>query len=210
MKTIAKSIDELLLRYGSKDQINFVEAPPTKTKTSAHDAVPDRNIVDLVNRIDRLETNFKRQNKKQSNWSKKKRELCSHCVFLNKELGSTLKTDHPSHLCGKKNVSVSLVESLGLADSNSDTPGENLSEYEGGIEKIVPNITPCFQISSEDPTYAQDQLLSSQAQYSSLDVNPNINGSNLTTISESNRDSNKTISESTIHYSCVKPNTVAD
>ena len=99
VKTIAKSIDELLLRYGSKDQINFVEAPPTKTKTSAHDAVPDRNIVDLVNRIDRLETNFKRQNKKQSNWSKKKRELCSHCLFLNKELGSTLKTDHPSHLC---------------------------------------------------------------------------------------------------------------
>ena len=82
---------------------------------------------------------FKRQNKKQSNWSKKKRELCSHCLFLNKELGSTLKTDHPSHLCGKKNVSVSLVESLGLADSNSDTPGENLSEYEGGIKKIVPN-----------------------------------------------------------------------
>ena len=43
-----------------------------------------------------------------------------------KQLGPNLKTDHPVSMCGKIQVSVSLIESLD-ADICSDNP----SEYEG-------------------------------------------------------------------------------
>ena len=57
-----------------------------------------------------------------------------------KQLGPNLKTDHPVSMCGKIQVSVSLIESLD-ADICSDNP----SEYEGCSDTNLPPLISSLQ-----------------------------------------------------------------
>ena len=115
VKPIAQNIDDLLLRYENKEQINSVSAKSTpKTMLTDFDEEKSPAIQALITRIERLEGPYrKQQNRKfyQKNRGRKQ-EQCSHCLFLNKQLGSNLRTDHSSYKCGKNKVSVSLLESL--------------------------------------------------------------------------------------------------
>ena len=132
VKTIAKNIDELLVRYNTKDQVHMIQNSPYKPTSPALIAA-DRNsssdMQALVQRIERLETG-KQQFQKQANRRFRKKEQCSHCVFLNKQLGSNLRTDHFSGSCGKKGLSVNLVEAF-EPDNDSEIAQDNVSEYEG-------------------------------------------------------------------------------
>ena len=70
VKTIAKNIDDLLVRYGSKEQINMVSSQ-AKSVVNLPSLPPHENndIGALIQRVERLESNNKRQNKKQIRWS---------------------------------------------------------------------------------------------------------------------------------------------
>ena len=50
---------------------------------------------------------------------------CSHCTFLNNQLGTNLRTDHLSARCGKKNASVSLVSSMGGNTEQEESPSDS-------------------------------------------------------------------------------------
>ena len=105
VKTIAKNIDELLVRYNTKDQIHMIKNSSAQSSMSITPAKdPSNDMQALIYRIERLETSRQRYQRK-SNVNFRRREQCSHCVFLNKQLGSNLKTDHSSGSCGKKGLS---------------------------------------------------------------------------------------------------------
>ena len=147
IKTIAQNIDDLLLRYSSKDQISAVQPARNNQQYSASQAdMSSTNEINcLIQRIEKLETNFKSKNKNKSrNFYQPQRKVqCSHCLFINKQLGCNLKTDHPSNSCGKKGVSISLVESLDLEMSSN--PSESTSEYEGCIISPIDHLTKSLQ-----------------------------------------------------------------
>ena len=82
VKTIAKNIDELLVRYGSKEQINVVSSPAQSVvNLPSLPSHQNDDIGALIQRVQRLESNNKRQNRKQVRWSNVKRDQCSHCLF---------------------------------------------------------------------------------------------------------------------------------
>ena len=106
----------------------------------------------LVNRIERLETQSNRyqRRKKSSNfYNQNKKDQCAHCLFLNKQLGSNLRTDLPSSQCGKSRVSVSLVESLGHMEPVSSSSAESHSDFvEGEHHEDSSELTPSLQTSA--------------------------------------------------------------
>ena len=63
-------------------------------------------------------------------------DRCTHCLFLNQQLGALLRTDHPSHKWGKRSVSVNLVESL---DVDSPDYAKVLSNSDEGDTIIFSN-----------------------------------------------------------------------
>ena len=123
VKTIAKNIDELLARYSNKEQITLVENKSLRAIMPADKSLDStKDISALVQRVERLETNARRNNRRNNGWNKQQdRGKFSHCTFINKQLGSNLRTDHPSKACGKSRVSISLVESL--EDDDHGSPG---------------------------------------------------------------------------------------
>ena len=57
-------------------------------------------------------------------------ERCKHCTFINKQLGSALNTNHNSNNCGKRKLSVNVIESLCDDDSDSYCDNEDgISTY---------------------------------------------------------------------------------
>ena len=88
-------------RYANKDQISLV-ATQSSAPLANGSLLKDAEYGALVQRVQMLEFNSRRQNRKQSNWSKTKAVQCSHCVFLNKQLDANLPTNHPTGSCNKK------------------------------------------------------------------------------------------------------------
>ena len=109
VKPISRSIDDLLKRYDTKDQVAMV----TSKTPAAND-----DVTALIRRIDQLEVNQakfqprRRWPPNNNNNRKQSADRCSHYKFLNKQLGANLRVDHASVNCGKKNVSINLIESL--------------------------------------------------------------------------------------------------
>ena len=61
VKTIAQNVDELLVRYGSKDQVNSIQAEEKlKLKNTTHVTPPSSDFSHLVQRIENLESNYNR------------------------------------------------------------------------------------------------------------------------------------------------------
>ena len=130
IKQIAQNIDELLARHGHKEQISQVSS---NSRNSQLTNISDGNseMTALIQRIENLE-NSGRKNYRRNKWSKQpQKEKCTHCLFLNKQLGSNLRVDHASNTCGKNKVSISLVESMGSDYSQSSYTGSQ-SECEEG------------------------------------------------------------------------------
>ena len=107
VKTIASNIDELLIRYNSKETISSVsQLALTNQSTRPLATNQDPNTVDMIiHRLERLETRgFNNNNSRRSrtNNSKKSLQYCPHCAFLNKQLGATLDVKHNENDCTKK------------------------------------------------------------------------------------------------------------
>ena len=131
VKTISKSIDELLARYGVKEQIAAVTHSSLQPRSPDNESLGPKDISALIQRVQKLELNAQKFPRKQNAWSKRQNQ-CSHCAFINKELNSNLRTDHSAGSCPKRNVSISLLESMGsTADPINDQ--NSLSEYEGDL-----------------------------------------------------------------------------
>ena len=128
VKPIAKSIDDLLARYEQRDTVSTIKTfnndagAPGDSAMSKSDSI---SLHALIQRVDRLETFSKTRGKKKTprQFQNKQANKCAHCTFLNAQLGASLRTDHASSACGKKSVSVSLIETLG-SDQNYDSPSE--------------------------------------------------------------------------------------
>ena len=136
VKTISKSIDELLTRYGGKDQIASI----AQSRSSDSDTSDSVGLHNLIQRVEKLEFNAQRVPRKQNAWSRQKSVQCSHCIFINKQLNAKLRTDHAQNACSKKNVSISLLESMGTG-ADQESIQDNLSDYEGDLiaSKLVCN-----------------------------------------------------------------------
>ena len=179
VKTIAKNIDELLARYSNKEQITLVENNSLRAIMPADKSLDStKDISALVQRVERLETNARRNNRRNNGWNKQQdRGKCSHCTFINKQLGSNLRTDHPSNACGKSRVSISLVESL--EDDDHGSPGEVLSEYEGESNKIQASIISSLQTEPHDlPVLTASNYCANCAQNKSI-CDDNLNPAQL-------------------------------
>ena len=155
VKVIAPNIDELLSRYSTKDQVSIVRAGPTPSQlpvNKSNSAAQD--IASLVQRIERLETNFPNKSRKKKGFSARKRDQCTHGLFINKQLGSSLSTDHASNMCGKKNVSISLVQSMG--DSDNSSSSQKSSDYgEGDLQTYSSLLTDPLQNAENCPADVQ-------------------------------------------------------
>ena len=152
IKRIASNIDELLQRYSQNDLVNTVTATPTPTPSYATrppKEVPKSDVDMILRRIERLEMgqnskSLKQQRFKRSNFTP---VTCSHCAFLNKQLGTQLNTKHKTSLCTKKQLSVSLIESMDEYDDNpvsqhsdSDTnEGEEIQHVANSNIRILQN-----------------------------------------------------------------------
>ena len=124
VKQIAANVDDLLMRYDSKDQISLVKADSVG-HGQGHDSY---DIPAFIRRVEKLESkpysnnNYRRR---QKNSKSKSQQQCSHCVFLNKQLGSTLDKRHESTACGKRSVSISLLNSLDICEESNPSYGNS-------------------------------------------------------------------------------------
>ena len=150
VNTIAPNIDDLLVRYNTKDSVSIVATDADSTSQTKQINNNSDEMISLVNRVERLETNFTNKNRRKSANFSRKKEQCTHCLFINKQLGASLKTDHPSHLCGKKSVSISLLEVQSEEHATSST-----DEDEGGKTNPIPNLLSQLQIDPDSETNPQ-------------------------------------------------------
>ena len=118
IKVIASNIDELLNRYNNQqDQVNVVQSVnssltlPAATNPS-FDNGNSQTVDMIVRRLERLEQSQYPQSGARSRYrnnrnnQRKRNNYCSHCAFINKQLGSSLNTNHSSASCNKKPLSV--------------------------------------------------------------------------------------------------------
>ena len=141
VKVIAPNIDDLLTRYNTKDSVSAIAINEDNPKIHTHDDISTNSEVStLIRRIERLETNFINKGRKKVN-SARNRIICTHCTFINKQLGASLRTDHPSHQCGKKAVSISLLE----VEEYEAAPSSSAPSDEGDIIKLEQENNPLLQ-----------------------------------------------------------------
>ena len=109
IKTISKNIDELLAKHSATDQINQISTSSYSTRPN----VADQDTVDsMLRRIEKLEFNKRRPARQparrgrnynnKNNYQRPQPQNCSHCLFINKQLGASLRTDHASSSCVSK------------------------------------------------------------------------------------------------------------
>ena len=106
IKTIASNIDELLARHNSQQDligsVQVTSSQPAKiaaatTSNSLSDSSPAVDMI--IRRLERLEqdrfaSNSGRYRNKNNYNSRKRREICSHCSLINKQLGASLKREY--------------------------------------------------------------------------------------------------------------------
>ena len=167
VKQIAQNIDELLIRYDSKDQVALV-----KSNLTVDQQEDKSEIRSLVRRIEKLETKpFKknRRGKFSFNANQTGSKQCSHCIFLNKQLGASLRTDHSSELCGKRSVSVNSLESVHCEEPAQESSSSS-SDFTEGEKRILETPSNCIlQTESEVSADCTENIVADVSQ-----VNPNI------------------------------------
>ena len=151
VKTIAVNIDELLQRYGQLESVNTVTVShKAESSASPYSASVDSLPVDMiVRRLERLEQGRYHNKAAQSNKlsftkkNAKKRNFCSHCSFINRELDAKIDVKHDPFTCNKKRLSVRLIETL--ADEETQQISSDDDDYiEGELPKMNSVITRTF------------------------------------------------------------------
>ena len=162
VKTISQSIDELILRYEQKDQVSAIHSFQQDVPVVPVDSSPvynnDSGLNSLVQRIERLESSSKYNNRRKKPPTKPKSNVvkCAHCLFLNQQLGASLPTNHPSYACGKKNVSVNLIESLNCCDQMEASHFSSPSD-EGDVLYKHSQLIDFFQKNKGDSSVASSE-----------------------------------------------------
>ena len=138
IKIIASNIDELLARYDNQnDKVNMIKNRNLHFTSSADfNSTENHNskAVDMiVRRLERLEQgrfSFPKSRGRQKNFrnnQRRRKDYCSHCAFLNKQLGASLNTNHSSNSCNKQKLAVNVVETVYDEASNTDTSDSMLA-----------------------------------------------------------------------------------
>ena len=151
VKPIAKVIDDLLTKHTQQDQVASLS---TTSLNDPNSTSPTVETADLIRRIEKLEFN-RRQPARQptrrttNNFNKSQNSFqrssyCTHCAFINNQLGSSLQTNHFSSACNRKNVSISLIDVADAAPSLNSSE-EEYSYYEGESKCLVQNSTGLLQ-----------------------------------------------------------------
>ena len=93
VKTIAKSIDDLLARYDQRDNVSAIKTSTTsRNPGEITESLSDQSALHaLIQRVDRLETSSKIRGKKKNfrQFQNKQSNKCAHCTFLNNQLGAS-------------------------------------------------------------------------------------------------------------------------
>ena len=140
VKVIDPNIDDLLTRYNTKDQISLVKVKTEPYSNSVQQiSQPPAEMSSLIQRIERLETTFNNKNFNKNAGRSRKNNQCTQCLFINKKLGSSLKTNHPSYMCRKQAISISLLE---LEDNSveSESPLQSSDNDEGSTLSSLPRL----------------------------------------------------------------------
>ena len=122
----------------------------------------------LVQRIEKLEFSSDRFKKKKKYGGKFRPSgpSCSHCTFLNQQLGAKLNTNHSNNNCGKKSVSISLLESINDSPDIDSCSEEN----EGDITSSKTALTLQLQKYECSSDLMQSSTASAVCSYSSKSV----------------------------------------
>ena len=188
VKEISQSIDDLLIRNDNRDQIALI-----KSDFDQSTPCDSSDLKSLVNRIERLENKPVNKQKKKftANSGQFRRPQCSHCIFLNKQLGASLQTDHATAACGKRSISVNLIQTLDNVNISEEFPDSSHSESPEGeyrTQNILSN--PSLQTSEQQGSKANTEQAAVETLKPPIDVvicpSSNINSSKTAAVSELN------------------------
>ena len=117
------------------DQINAISGQPVTTKYGGftNQSETEPSVDTIIRRLERLE-HRNRYSRRNRNKKFNRKLQCSHCTFVNNKIGSSLSTDHRSDQCGRKKLSVSVVESFGEDNERLSTTASEESSEEGGTK----------------------------------------------------------------------------
>ena len=103
VKTIATNIDDLLTRYSFKDSDASISRLSSNSQTYETLATPQSNTVDMIiRRLEKLEDRQTVNSRKKKSNKFRNSQFCSHCAFINKQLGANLDTAHSNRACTKR------------------------------------------------------------------------------------------------------------
>ena len=151
VKCIATNIDELLQRYCQVDNISSISTPTPSAfdqDTSLHAKSGSKQVDMIIRRLEKLEKgSYQSKTPRPSKFSRKSnknRNFCSNCSFLNKQLDANIDVKHDPNMCGRKKISVALIDSFTHDQDQTSTSSED-SDIERGEQLIFkPETTKSF------------------------------------------------------------------
>ena len=99
VKIIAQTIDDLLVRYDTRDQVSTVKTSRVSYNDNKSNR-QDKSLDAIIKRLNKLESSSRRRSDR---FQKKSQPItvCSHCTLLNNQLGASLPTNHSSAPCAQ-------------------------------------------------------------------------------------------------------------
>jgi len=167
VKPIAKVIDELLTRHHQRDQVASLSTNPHNYPDPSSSSL---ETSDLIRRIEKLELSRFQPARRGSRKVKKNQRsyqrgaYCTHCAFINNQLGSSLNTDHSTNSCNKKNVSISLIDVANGSDTLNLADEDSSCYEEGGLICTDPHSISLLQ-NSDDPVGLGSQTVTADQHF---------------------------------------------
>ena len=135
VKTIATNIDDLLTRYNFKDSEASISQMSSRSQTYEPLATPKNDTVDMIiRRLEKLEDRQPPKFRKKKANKFKNSQFCSHCAFINKQLGANLDTSHSNHSCTKRKISINVLD---VPDQDTTSDESDCYEGEQSSEKVA-------------------------------------------------------------------------
>ena len=138
IKQIAPNIDNLLSRYNTSDSVASVAKLSTCRQI---DHAPDSHAVDnIIRRLERLESQrFSNNNKKKNQDKFREKKICSHCAYINKQLGCNLDDKHYLNECERRKISVNVIAQPQIYGHNSTDESSESAEGDMNLTSEIPN-----------------------------------------------------------------------
>ena len=145
IKQIAPNIDDLLTRYSRQDTVSSLNAIQDTSATLLTNKTPedeDNPIDMIINRIERLERNQPSQRPQAQRFRMKNKfsNSCVHCSFLNKQLDTSFNIKHATANCPRKQVSISVINSMEMAAADPIVQDSDSSQ--GEVRTALNNHSP--------------------------------------------------------------------